>query len=150
MRSRILIALLVATALLWGTAAEAGIFRSSCSVDSTTDVSVGRCTLPDTVPAGKRLFIETVTGTYWGDAYVLGAAYLTIAGHRYGFPWVQSGALTSDIDDRRFYGFNHAVKLYVDGPASVRFDAYGGASQGGGSYSATYAVSGRLKPLPPE
>jgi hypothetical protein len=109
--------------------------------------SVGRCVLPDTVPQGKQLVLETVTGFYYGDGALVGAAYLTVGGYRFAFPWVQCSAPGPTFADRRWYGFNHNVRIYINGPATLEFDADGG--QGGGtpgytSISGSYAVSGHL------
>ena len=115
------------------------------------DVSIGRCILPDQVPGGRRLVIETVTGFYYSDGGVLGAALLSSGDPRHivhAFPWVQSGSLTNTGSDRRFYGFNHLVRLYVDGPATLQFDA-DGAAGGSGDPSGGYSVSGFLEALPP-
>jgi hypothetical protein len=125
-------------------------YLSTCSMGSSSSASMGRCDLPKSVPAGKRLIIETVTGVYYGDGTVLGAAYLTVSRIRFAFPWVQSGALTAGREDRRFYGFNHYGQIYVDGPQELVFDVYGGASYGSSaSYSGEYAVAGYLVDLPP-
>ena len=122
------------------------LYRSGGDMDNT---SLGRCVLPDPVPAGKRLVIETVTGVYYQDGGLLGPAYMTIKGLRYGFPWVDCGRLTGKGEDRRFFGFNHYVRLYVDGPETLQFDAYGGASFGSGSDpSGSYTVTGYLEDLP--
>jgi LysM repeat protein len=124
------------------------LFRSGGEM---TNVSIGRCILPDQVPPGQRLVIETVTGYYYLDGGVLGAALLTYGDRnhiRHAFPWVQNGSLTNTGDDRRFYGFNHNVRLYVDGPATLMFDA-DGAAGGGGDPSGGYSVSGFLEALPP-
>ena len=121
------------------------LYRSGGDMDNT---SAGRCVLPDPVRAGKRLVIETVTGMYYQDGGLLGAAYLTVGNLRHAFPWVQCGSLTGGSEDRRFHGFNHYVRLYVDGPATLRFDADGGASFGGGSDpSGSYTVTGYLEDL---
>ena len=97
--------------------------------------------------------IETVTGYYYQDGGVLGAALLSYGdpGHVvHAFPWVQCGSLTGTGDDLRFYGFNHNVRLYIDGPASLQFDADGGSGFGGsGNPSGGYSVSGFLEGLPP-
>jgi len=107
--------------------------------------SLGRCLLPDSVPEGKRLIIETVTGFYYGDGAELGAAYLSVGGVQFGFPWIQCTSPGASPSDRRFYGFNNFVRIYVDGPAQLQFDADGGSSFGDtASYSGTYAVSGHL------
>ncbi|KRV48616.1 hypothetical protein AQ490_24040 [Wenjunlia vitaminophila] len=119
------------------------VFRSSGDFDNT---SIGRCVLPAGVPAGKRLVIETVTGHYYADGGVLGPAYMDANGVRYGFPWTQCGSLGHDTGDRRFYGFTHQVRLYVDGPATLQFDAYGAAG-GTGQPSGGYSVTGYLEPL---
>lgn len=125
------------------------VFQSGCEFLSETDKSVGRCSLSNAVPAGKSLVLETVTGYYYGDSgATLGAAFLTIAGVRHAFPWVQCGSRTSSLEDRRFYGFNHYVRLYIDGPATLQFDAAGAA--GGTSYSGGYSVSGYLQDIPPQ
>lgn len=123
------------------------VFRSGGDFDNT---SLGRCVLPDRVPAGRRLVVETVTGMYFADGEVLGAAFLTLGGIRYAFPWVQCGSLGEGPTDRRFFGFNHRVRLYVDGPAQLQFDADGGASHGGsGNPSGSYSLTGHLEGLPP-
>lgn len=115
--------------------------------------SLGRCVLPDKVPAGRRLVIETVTGMYNGDEEILGAAFLShgAAGTpRYAFPWILCG--TAFDGKRRFFAFNHSVRIYVDGPATLQFDAAGGASVGGGIYDhpdGEYSISGFLEGLPP-
>jgi LysM repeat protein len=118
-----------------------------------TNDSAGRCILPQAVPAGQRLVIETVTGYYYQDGGVLGAALLSFGDPDHivhAFPWVQSGSLTNTGTDRRFYGFNHSVRLYIDGPATLQFDADGGAGFGGsGNPSGGYSVSGFLEGLPP-
>jgi hypothetical protein len=123
------------------------VFRSGARFD-TSAPSIGRAVLPDSVPAGKRLVLETVTGYYYGDGAVLGAAYLDVyvSGEvvSYGFPWVQCGGFGEAQEDRRFYGFNHYVRIYIDGPADLQFDVDGGAFAGSSSYSGTYAVSGHL------
>jgi len=83
--------------------------------------------------------------------YALGAALLSSGDPRHivhAFPWVQSGSLTNTGSDRRFYGFNHLVRLYVDGPATLQFDA-DGAAGGIGDPSGGYSVSGFLEALPP-
>ena len=64
------------------------IFQSGGSFDNT-GVSIGRCVLPDSVPKGKRLIIETVTGFYFGDGAELGSAFLGVGGLRFAFPWIQ-------------------------------------------------------------
>jgi len=66
-------------------------FRSTCDISSSTSVSLGRCAFPNTLPEGKRLVLETVTGAYSGDSEILEAAFLTVEGVRYVFPWVQAG-----------------------------------------------------------
>ena len=112
-------------------------------------VSIGRCVLPDSVPAGKRLVLETVTGFYYGDGAELGSAYLTVGKFRFAFPWVPCTVPSGPPVNRRFYGFNHFVKIYVDGPAQLEFDGDGGSFTGAStSYSGTYAVSGHLIDLP--
>lgn len=118
------------------------VFRSGGRMGSSISDSLGRCKLPDSVPAGKRLVIETVTGYYYGDGALLGTTLLNIAGVTYAFPWVQCGGVGSWPEGRSFYGFNHFVHLYVDGPAELQFDAAGGA--GGGSYDGGYSISGYL------
>lgn len=131
-------------------------FRSTCDISSSTSVSLGRCAFSNTLPEGKRLVLETVTGAYSGDSEILGAAYLTVEGVRYVFPWVQAGRAFSLESDplslaraRGFYGFNHYVQIYVDGPATLQMDAAGGASLGGSSsYSGWYSLSGYLVDLP--
>jgi hypothetical protein len=115
--------------------------------DFSDQGSAGRCVLPDTVPKGKQLVLETVTGFYYGDGALIGAAYLTVGGYRFGFPWVQCSAPGPTFSDPRWYGFNHNVRIYIDGPATLQFDADGG--QGGGTpgythLSGSYAVSGHL------
>ena len=128
------------------------VFHSGCKVTSTTATSVGRCQVERTIPSGKRLVIETVTGGGYADYYVLGSAYLGIwaengsdTGSLYiknSFPWVTQD---NSISSRRFFGFNHSVHLYVDGPATLQFDAMGAAASGAGYYySVEYAVSGYL------
>src|SRR5258707_3754244 len=109
------------------------VFRSGCEMGSSMSGSFGRCTL-DSVPAKKQLVIETVTGFYNGDQAMLGAAYLTIGEVRYAFPWVQCGGDTWP-KGRNYYGFNHFVHLYVDGPAELQFDVAGGATEGEATYS---------------
>lgn len=100
-------------------------FRAECYMGNSTSKSFGHCTLSKEIPAGKRLIPETVTG-YIGDGAVLGMAYLTIEGIRYVFPWVISGtSFDAEPTSRKFYGFNHVVKLYVDGPAILEFDTVG-------------------------
>jgi hypothetical protein len=124
------------------------VFQSGGDFDQS-GVSIGRCILPDSVPAGKRLVLETVTGFYYGDGAELGAAFLTVGSCRFAFPWVQCTAPDSDFSDRRFYGFNHFVRIYVDGPAQLEFDV-DGATEGGDpttGYSGTYAVAGYLVDL---
>jgi LysM repeat protein len=112
--------------------------------------SIGRCILPQPVPPGRRLVIETVTGYYYLDGGVIGAAFLSLGGLRYAFPWVQCGSLGLGPTDRRFFGFNHAVRLYVDGPATLQFDADGGSFTGGGDNhpSGGYTVTGYLEAPP--
>ncbi|MFF4409860.1 hypothetical protein [Streptomyces sp. NPDC001404] len=122
------------------------IYRSGGSFDNTG--SAGRVILPDQVPAGQRLIIQTVTGFYAMDnGGVLGAAVLTNNGQglQYAFPWVPCGVSTVASPDRRFYGFNYSVTLYIDGPATLQFDATGGT--GGPILSGTYTVTGLLQPL---
>jgi hypothetical protein len=127
------------------------IFRSGARFD-TSAPSIGRAVLPDSVPSGKRLVLETVTGYYNGDGAILGAAYLDVytGGEfvSYGFPWVQCGGEGDIRESRYFYGFNHYVRIYIDGPASLQFDVDGGSFSGAASYSGTYAVSGHLIDLP--
>ncbi len=120
------------------------LFQSGGSFDNTGD-SIGRCVLPDTVPKGKRLIIETVTGFYYGDGAELGSAYLTVGRLQFAFPWIQYTSPGATFGDRRFYGFNHFVRIYVDGPAKLQFDADGGAV--GGSFSGTYPLSGHIEDL---
>jgi hypothetical protein len=120
------------------------VFQSGGDFDSS-GVSDGRCILPDSVPNGKRLVIETVTGFYYGDGARLGAAYLTVGGFRFAFPWTQCTSPGPTVTDRIFYGFNNYVRIYVDGPAQLQFDADGGSSFGGSTYfSGSYALSGIL------
>ena len=126
------------------TDADKDVYNSGCEFDRATETGAGRGILPRAVPTKKRLVIETVTGYYIGNSDVLGAAYLTVGGVRHAFPWVQCGSLTSDPTDEKFYGFNHFVHLYVDGPAELQFDADGGAFTGQGNYSGGYSVSGYL------
>jgi hypothetical protein len=127
------------------------VFRSGASFD-TSAPSTGRATLPDSVPAGKRLVLETVTGFYYGDGVVLGAAYLDVQAASevisYGFPWVQCGGIGDIREDRYFYGFNHDVRIYIDGSATLQFDVDGATFTGPSSYSGRYAVSGHLVDLP--
>ncbi|MFF4407465.1 hypothetical protein [Streptomyces sp. NPDC001404] len=109
--------------------------------------SAGRCVLPDQVPAGKRLTIETVTGFYSADGGgILGAAFITVGTIRYAFPWVECGTPPSNI--RRFFGFSHAVRLYVDSPAVLQFDAAGGSGAGTDTADGEYSVTGFLEALP--
>ena len=120
------------------------VFVSGGDMDHT---SVGRCVLPHRVPAGRRLVLETVTGAYSGDI-VLGAAYLTVNNAvQYAFPWVQCGKPGSPTVTARFYGFNHFVHIYIDGPAVLQFDA-DGAVGGVKQEDGFYAVSGYLEGLP--
>lgn len=56
------------------------VFRSGGRMGSSISDSLGRCKLPDSVPAGKRLVIETVTGYYYGDGALLGTALLILQG----------------------------------------------------------------------
>jgi hypothetical protein len=121
----------------------ATVYQSGGDFDNSG--SIGRCVLPDKVPAGKRLILETVTGFYFGDAAELGSAFLGVGQLRFAFPWVQCTAPEADFQDRRFYGFNHFVRIYIDGPATLQFDADG--ARGGGSINGTYAVSGHLVDL---
>lgn len=122
---------------------SAVVFQSGGNFSNS--VASGTCTLPDTVPKDKRLVLKTVTGFYYGDGAGLGAAYLEVKGLRFAFPWIECASLSSDPTDRRFYGFNHFVRIYIDGPAELAFDSDGaffiGASA---SYSGTFAVSGHL------
>jgi LysM domain len=123
------------------------LFRTSGPM---TDVSLGRCVLPKTVPAGKRLVIETVTGYYYEDSGILGAALLSYGDPehtQHAFPWVQCGLYTAV--DRRFFAFAHSVRLYIDGPATLQFDADGGAG-GVSNPDGGYSVSGFLEGLPPD
>ncbi len=123
------------------------VFQSGGNFDQSGS-SLGRCILPDSVPKKKRLILETVTGFYYGDGSELGAAYITIGGVQFAFPWVQCTSPGASFSDRRFYGFNHFVRIYVDGPAQLQFDADGGFSSGTtASFSGTYAVSGHLVDL---
>lgn len=122
------------------------IFQSGGSFDDK-GVSIGRCILPDSVPKGKRLILETVTGFYYGDGAELGSAYLTVGSVQFAFPWVQCTSPGASFGDRRFYGFNHFVRIYVDGPAQLQFDADGGSFLGTSDFSGTYAVSGHLVDL---
>jgi hypothetical protein len=83
--------------------AQTYLFQSTCEMDDN-----GQGSFPETVREDKRIVLKTVTGFYWGDdSSVLGCAYLTIAGCRYAFPWVQCGG----SDSRAYYGFNHYVTL---------------------------------------
>ena len=79
------------------------VYQSTCDFRGTLTGGVGSCTLPNPVPAGKRLVIESVSGAYYGDdGATLGAAYLSKSGlPRYFFPWVQCGARTTNLNDRR-------------------------------------------------
>lgn len=121
------------------------VFISGGDMDNT---SLGRCVLPDRVPAGRRLVLETVTGAYSSDI-VLGAAFLTVNNRvRYAFPWVQCGTPGSPAIKARFYGFNHFVHIYISGPAVLQFDAAGGAGGLDENPSGFYAVSGYLEGLP--
>ncbi len=127
------------------------VFRSGARFD-TSAPSIGRAVLPDSVPAGKRLVLETVTGYYYGDGAILGAAYLdTWVGTEvvsYGFPWTQCGGQGDIREERYFYGFNFDVRIYIDGPAELQFDVDGGSFTGSSaSYEGTYAVSGHLVDL---
>ena len=130
------------------------IYRSGCSVNKSTASSIGRCTVDRAIPAGKRLVIETVTGAGTADNYMLGAAYFYVDGHDstgaysvlYSFPWTVQSPDFSDID---FIGFNFSGRLYVDGPASITFNAYGGSSTGSSNYSVKYAISGYLVDIAP-
>ena len=89
--------------------------------------SVGRCVLPHAVPERKAPHPQDVTGFYYGDGAEIGAAFLSVSGLRFAFPWVQSTSPGATPGDRRFYGFNHFVRIYIDGPAQLEFDADGGA-----------------------
>ncbi|GGU43032.1 hypothetical protein [Streptomyces violascens] len=123
------------------------IYRSGGSFDNNSG-SIGRVILPDPVPAGKRLVIETVTGFYSMDnGGVLGSAFLTASnsGLEYAFPWVPCGPPPSGPPDRRFYGFNYSSTIYIDGPATLQFDAAG--ASGGPILSGTYTVTGTLESL---
>lgn len=133
------------------------VFHSGCSVTKDTASSLGRCDVGRSIPAGKRLVIETVTGAGWADNYVLGTAYLgyhvangSDVGSQYvvnGFPWVAQDGSPSE---RRFFGFNHPVRLYVDGPRTLQFNVMGGWASGTiTNYSLDYAVSGYLVDLIP-
>jgi len=131
------------------------IYRSGCSVTKSTATSTGRCTVNRAIPAGKRLVIETVTGVGTADNQMLGAAYFSVDGHdstgaysvTYSFPWtVQSPDFNSTRD---FIGFNFSGRLYVDGPASIVFNAYGGSGTGTNNYSIRYGVSGYLVDITP-
>jgi hypothetical protein len=127
----------------------AEVFYSSCHVTSSTATSTGRCQLPLTVPAGKRLVIETVTGYGYSQNIILGSAYLShsaagLGTTRTSFPWAQQ---INPISDRRYFGFNHFVHLYADGPATLQFDVAGATSSGTSSYSLDYTVSGYLVDL---
>ena len=121
------------------------VFVSGGHMDHT---SIGHCLLPDRVPSGRRLVLETVTGAYSSDA-VLGAAILTAQPVRvqYAFPWVQCGTPGNPALRTRFYGFNHFVHIYIDGPAELQFDA-AGAAGGSEQPEGFYAVSGYLEGLP--
>ena len=123
-------------------------FSAEC-VFSNSSPGIGNCILSNQVPAGKRLVLETVTGAYYGEGSVLGAAYLTIGRIRYVFPWIQNGeGFGSEPLNRRFYGFNHYVQIYIDGPATLPFDTDGGSFMGPGTYGGWYNVSGYLVDLP--
>ena len=111
--------------------------------------SEGRCVLKDSVPSGKQLVLETVTGMYYGDGELIGAAYLTVGRYKFAFPWIQCSAPGLALADRRFYGFNHNVRIYINGPAKLQFDVDGGSSFAGTSVprrslSGSYAVCGQL------
>lgn len=119
------------------------VFQSGGDFDDSG--STGRCVLPDAVPKGKRLVLETVTGFYYGDGAEMGSAFLTVGQLRFAFPWVQCTAPDPDFSVRRFYGFNNFVRIYIDGPAQLEFDADGGRGFGGADgIEGTYAVSGHL------
>ena len=123
------------------------VFQSGGDFDQS-GVSIGRCVLPDAVPNGKRLILETVTGFYFGDGAELGSAFLTVGAFRFAFPWIQCTSPGATPGDRRFYGFNNFVRIYIDGPAQLQFDADGASFFGGTtSFSGTYAVSGHLVDL---
>ncbi|MCC3769542.1 hypothetical protein [Streptomyces sp. UNOC14_S4] len=94
--------------------------------------------------------IETVTGFYFTDGGgMLGSAFMDIRGISYAFPWVECGAPIPPLSTaRRFFGFNHAVRLYVDGPAVLQFDADGGAGAGIDTADGEYSVTGYLEALP--
>jgi len=116
--------------------------------------SAGRLVFPKKVPAGKRLVVQTVTGSYYGDGVIHGPAVLSVwqgpdRGVQYSFPWVQCGPMIDIKEDRGYYGFNHSVHLYVDGPNTMQFDTAGGTYYGGDtSYNGQYSLSGFLEALP--
>ncbi|MBK1723811.1 hypothetical protein CKO23_16420 [Thiocystis violacea] len=133
------------------------VFRSGCSVSSSTQTSTGRCTVERSIPEGKRLVIETVTGLGYASDYILGAANLgywvdngsdTGSLHvRAAFPWIEQA---QGFSPRRYFGFSFSGHLYVDGPETLQFDVYGSSSQGSGSYyNIEYFVSGYLVDMLP-
>ena len=130
------------------------IYRSSGKFNDVSP-SIGRVILPDAVPAGKRLVIQTVTGWYYGDNATLGTALLTLNSMEFAFPWVPGnpccGGDGNEHKDssRRFYGFNHHVVLSADGPSKLQFDAAGGSFFGGStSHEGAYSVYGYLIDIP--
>jgi LysM domain len=131
------------------------LFRSWVKMSDGKDGHPGLADIPDRVPAGKRLVIETVTGycTCFGH---LGPAVLFGLGDApdsrivlQGFPWTQCPDYgDSHPNALNFLAFNHCVRMYVDGPAYLRFQpitALGLPSNVEGRYT----VSGYLEAIPP-
>ena len=118
------------------------VFQDSCSVTQATATGFGNCDLATTVPAGKRLVIETVSGFGFTENFIMGSGVLTAGSFSHSFPMLNSESSSTGL---RYLGFNHAVRLYVDGPATLEFDLMGGFTTGASpDYFIGYSVSGYL------
>jgi LysM domain len=105
----------------------------------------------DRVPKGKRLVIETVSGHYTGDGAVLDVVRLSpdTGPLRCAFPWIQCGSFGDIVNETRFFGFNHSVRLYFDGPTQLIVEQGFRALKSGGVCAGQYHLSGFLEALPP-
>jgi hypothetical protein len=122
-------------------------FSATCRFEGPHHGSPGHCGLSKSVPQGKRLVVETVTGTYSGQAEIAPAVLFSPGTDlELFFPWVETPSSSFSGGSRNF-AFNHYVQAYVDGPSGLLFST-AGISFSGGFFSGTYYLSGYLVNLP--
>ncbi len=108
------------------------------------------------IPPGMRYVTETVSGWYTGRGAVLGPVVIQWVKPLAAFPWIECGSVGEPADELRFFAFNHAVRVYIDGPTGlyahdryVEMQADGRLTKPDGTCQGSYWLNGFVEALPP-